>query len=183
MVPRPRRARSAAPSHRSPLEAALYIVLMIGGLIFFHELGHYVLARLMGVHVVEFSIGFGPKLFTIRGKKRHPALPPTEFVIGALPIGGYVRMLGAEPGEDIADDIRDVALNFKPVWRRFLIAAAGPAFNLILPFIIFFIFGLLTTEKLPSVIGDVSPGTPAFDAGLRAGDRITGIDGEEVAYW
>lgn len=161
----------------------LYIVLMIGGLIFVHELGHYLVARRLGVHVVEFSIGFGPKLFGFKGKQRYPGLPPTEYIIAALPLGGYVRMLGADPTEDVPAEVREWALNFKPVWRRFLIALAGPAFNLILPLVLFFFVGLSIDTTTPSIVGTVDPGRPAWQAGIRPGDRITEVAGEPVSYF
>lgn len=163
--------------------SVLYIILMIGGLIFVHEFGHYLAARRLGVHVVEFSIGFGPRLWTIKGKQRDPALPPTEYVIAALPIGGYVRMLGADPTEEVPEEVHAWALNFKPVWRRLIISLAGPAFNLLLPFIVFFFVGLATDATLPSVAGTVDPGHPAWAAGIRPGDRITEVAGEPVRYF
>lgn len=161
----------------------LYIVLMIGGLIFVHELGHYLAARRLGVHVVEFSIGFGPRLWTIKGKQKNPALPPTEYIIAALPVGGYVRMLGADPTEEVPDEVHAWALNYKPVWRRFVISLAGPGFNLLLPLVVFFFVGLATDATMPSVAGTVDPGHPAWAAGIRPGDRITEVAGEPVRYF
>ena len=84
------------------------------------------------------TIGWSPRVFNFKQKQTRATLPPTEWSIALLPVGGFVKMLGADPMEDVPAEIRDVALNFKPVWRRFLIALAGPLFNLILPFIIFF---------------------------------------------
>ena len=161
----------------------IYFALLLGGLIFFHEFGHFIVARWMGVHVTTFSIGFGPKLFSIKGRKRHEHLPPTEYVIAALPLGGYVKMLGDDPAEEIASEIGDVAFNRKPIWRRLLIVSAGPAFNLILPFIIYFFLLLSTTQLLPSTVGTVVHDGPAWNAGVRPGDRIVEIDGEKVDYW
>lgn len=163
----------------------VYFILLLGGLIFFHEFGHFIVARWMGVHVVTFSIGFGPKLFGFKGKQpADPTLPPTEYIIAALPLGGYVKMLGDAADEDpeAAAQYGDVAFSAKPVWRRFLIVAAGPVFNLILPFIIFFFLNLSASQLSPSTVGVVLPG-PAQAAGIPAGSRITSIDGEEVAYW
>lgn len=163
--------------------SVLYIVLMIGGLIFVHELGHYLAARRLGVHVVEFSIGFGPKLWSFKGKQKDPALPPTEYIIAMLPVGGYVRMLGADPTEDVPEEVKAWALNYKPVWRRLIIALAGPAFNLLLPPVLFFFLGLSVDSTVPTVAGTVDPGHPAWAAGIRPGDRIIEVDGEPVRYF
>lgn len=168
------------------LLTALFTVLLLGGLIFFHELGHYIVARLMGVHVVTFSIGFGPTLFKIRGKQRGE-LDPTEYVIGILPLGGFVRMLGADPTEPVPDAWRAASFQAKAVWKRFLIVAAGPAFNLILPYFIYLIAGLATAEQVPAWVGTVDVTGAAASAGLEPGDRIVGIsdgsDDHEVEYW
>jgi regulator of sigma E protease len=164
------------------LLTALFTVLLLGGLIFFHELGHYIFARWMGVHVVTFSIGFGPTLFKIRGKQKGE-LEPTEYVIGILPLGGFVRMLGADPTEPVPDSWREASFQAKAVWKRFLIVAAGPAFNLILPYFIYLIAGIATAEQVPSWVGTVDVTGAAATAGLKPGDRIVAIDDSEVEYW
>lgn len=161
----------------------LFIVLMIGGLILVHELGHFLVARWMGVHVVEFAIGVGPRVFAWKGKKTHDDLPPTEYVLGLLPFGGYVKMLGYDPSEDAPDTNHALAFPNKAVWRRFLIMVAGPAFNLILPFFLFFFVGLSQSQLVGSTVGSVDPDWPAWQAGLRPGDRIVGLDGEKVDYF
>jgi len=167
---------------------ALYIILLLGGLIFFHELGHFIFARLMGVHVVTFSIGFGPPVLRLPLKRSEPrltpeGLEPTEYVLAAIPLGGYVRMFGDDPEEDIPDVQRAVSFNHKAVWQRFLIMAAGPGFNLLLPFIIFFGLYLMADRITPSVVGTIDQAGPAGAAGLDPGDRITSIQGEPVDYW
>ncbi|MEZ4266079.1 MAG: RIP metalloprotease RseP [Myxococcota bacterium] len=164
------------------LLTALFTVLLLGGLIFFHELGHYIFARWMGVHVVTFSIGFGPTLFKIRGKQKGE-LEPTEYVIGILPLGGFVRMLGADPSEPVPDSWREASFQSKAVWKRFLIVAAGPAFNLILPYFIYLIAGFLTAQQVPSWVGTVDVTGAAAAAGLEPGDRIVAIDDTKVDYW
>ncbi len=161
----------------------LYIALMIGGLIFFHELGHYLVARWMGVHVIEFSVGFGPKVYSWKGKQEHPDVPPTEYIIAALPIGGYVRMYGHDPADAVAESAAAISYRHKPVWRRFLIMFAGPAFNLILPFILFFAVGMGTSELSPSTAGTVDFGGPAWEAGIRPGDTIVGIGDDEIHHF
>ncbi|MFO0746079.1 MAG: site-2 protease family protein [Myxococcota bacterium] len=161
----------------------LPILLTIGGVILVHELGHFLVARWMGIYVVEFSIGFGPRLFVFKGKKTHPHLPPTEYAIALLPVGGFVKMLGYDPGDPVPDEAKDVAFGQKPIWRRFLAVAAGPAFNLILPLILFFAVSLTVSKVDGNVVADVIDGYPAAAAGIRAGDRITEIDGEKIEYW
>jgi len=159
-----------------------YIVLLLGGLIFFHELGHFLLARLHGVHVVTFSIGFGPTVMRIMGRKKGD-MPATEYVIAALPLGGYVRMLGHDPAEVVDEADLPYSFETKTVWQRFTIMVAGPGFNLILPYIIYFIAGMMTSQHMPSSIGMVNDDSPAQRQGLKSGDRLASIEGEEVHYW
>ena len=159
-----------------------YIVLLLGGLIFFHELGHFLFARWNGVHVVTFSIGFGPTVMRIMGRQKGD-MPPTEYVIAALPLGGYVRMLGHDPGEVVDEAHKEFSFESKSVWQRFTIMAAGPGFNLILPYFIYFIAGLMTVEHMPSSIGMVNDNSPAQRQGLKSGDRLSSINGEPIHYW
>jgi regulator of sigma E protease len=146
------------------------IVLLLGGLIFVHELGHFVVAKLMGVKVVRFSIGFGPRLFGVqRGE--------TEYRIALLPLGGYVKMAGDDPSESLApEDAGRGFLEQRP-WKRLLIAVAGPAANLIFPGVIYIALALAQNgEPAPGpVVGTVAPGTPAAEAGLLPGDRILSV--------
>lgn len=168
------------------MEQVLFFILMIGVLILVHEYGHYLLARLMGVHVVEFAIGVGPKIMKIKGKKRFAGeveLPRTEFTIGALPFGGFVRMLGTDPHEVVPPEIDQVSFNARPVWRRFLIMIAGPAFNILLALVIYFATGLGESKLPSSLMGSIDVSGPAAEVGLRPGDRIVAIDGEEVRYF
>lgn len=145
-------------------------VVLLGALIFVHELGHFIVAKLLRVKVVRFSIGFGPRLFGfIHGE--------TEYQIAALPLGGYVKMAGDDPGEPVAPEDRGRGFLEQKPWRRFCIAAAGPAMNLAFPVVIYFAIGLAQNGKLvpgPS-IGAISPGTPAAEAGLEPGDRILSV--------
>ncbi|HEY7724552.1 MAG TPA: site-2 protease family protein [Anaeromyxobacteraceae bacterium] len=146
------------------------IVLLLGGLIFVHELGHFAVAKALGVKVLRFSIGFGPRLagFT---------LGETEYRIAALPLGGYVKMAGDDPAELPRPEDRGRGFLEQGPGRRFLIAAAGPAANLLLPVALYFAVGLLQNGKpVPGpVIGAVAPGSPAQNAGLRPGDRILSV--------
>lgn len=152
-------------------------VIVLGVLIFFHELGHFLVARFFGVGVEKFSLGFGPKIF---GKK----VGITEYRISAIPLGGYVKMVGEEPDAEV--DPEQVALSFthKHVLKRILIVAAGPVFNLLLAVLIFYgIFQISGTIILKPIIGDVQDGTPAQAAGLKKGDDIVDINGRQVETW
>ncbi|MGM0555901.1 MAG: site-2 protease family protein, partial [Myxococcota bacterium] len=153
----------------------LYFVILIGVLIFVHEFGHFIVAKAFDVKVIRFSIGFGPKIagFT-KGE--------TEYVICALPLGGYVQMLGfaLDEVEEIPEHERDRALMMKPIWQRTLITLAGPGFNVILPILIYFIATMGMTTAPPAKVGEVFAETPAAEAGLMPGDKITAIDGEKI---
>ena len=155
----------------------LSFVVVLGVLIFFHEFGHFLIARLFGVGVEKFSLGFGPRLI---GKK----FGRTDYRVSAIPLGGYVKMVGEEPGEEVAP--ADIAISFthKHVLKRMCIVAAGPFFNVLLAIIIFFsIFLISGLFILKASVGEVKQGSPAFAAGLKPGDEITAIDGKPVSNW
>jgi regulator of sigma E protease len=148
----------------------LAFLLVLGVLIFVHELGHFILAKLMGVKVVRFSLGFGPRLLGFqRGE--------TEYRIAALPLGGYVKMAGDDPTAEVAPEDRGRGFLEQPPWKRLLIAVAGPAMNLLLPLVLF--VGLIWAQngtQVPSaMVGTVVPGSPAEKAGLEPGDRIVSL--------
>jgi len=152
-------------------------VIVLGILIFFHELGHFLVARFFGVGVEKFSLGFGPKLF---GKK----IGRTEYVVSIMPLGGYVKMVGEEPNADISPVDMPFSFTHKHVFKRILIVAAGPFFNFLLAVIIFFgIFQSYGTFVLKPTIGDVTEGSPAYQAGLQKDDEIIEIDGFAVKSW
>jgi len=149
----------------------------LGVLIFFHEFGHFIVARLFGVGVEKFSLGFGPRLI---GKK----VGITDYRISAIPLGGYVKMVGEEPDAEI--DPEDIPLSFthKHVAKRMLIVAAGPVFNILLAVIIFFgIFLVSGTFILKPSVGSVKQGSPAFAAGIEKGDLITAINESAINSW
>ena len=153
------------------------LIIVLGVLIFFHELGHFLVARLLGVGVEKFSLGFGPKLV---GKK----IGITEYRISAIPLGGYVKMVGESPDSEL--DPSDIPISFthKHVFKRILIVAAGPLFNILLALIIFFgIFQISGLLILKPGIGDVNEGTPAYTAELKKDDLVVSIDGADISSW
>ena len=137
-----------------------------------HELGHFVWAKVFGVKVLRFSLGFGPRLigFT-RGE--------TEYVIAAIPLGGYVRLLGELPGDVVTKKDEGRAFSEQPLWRRIIIVLAGPVMNLAFPLLLYFVVFLGERDMSPPVIGTVLPGAPA-DGHLMPGDRVLAVDGTEV---
>jgi regulator of sigma E protease len=146
------------------------IVLLLGGLIFVHELGHFVVAKALGVKVIRFSIGFGTRLFGFtRGE--------TEYRISLLPLGGYVKMAGDDPSEEVAPEDRGRGFLEQSPWRRLLISAAGPAANLIFPALVYFALFVAQngSPTAAAAVGTVQPGSPADVAGLRPGDRILSV--------
>jgi regulator of sigma E protease len=152
-------------------------IIVLGVLIFFHEFGHFLIARLFGVGVEKFSLGFGPRLF----RKK---VGITDYRLSAIPLGGYVKMVGEEPDAEV--DPADLPLSFthKHVFKRMLIVAAGPVFNILLAILIFFgIFWASGTFIMKPSIGSVRAGSPAEAAGLMKGDLITVINGTAINSW
>jgi regulator of sigma E protease len=158
--------------------AIVAAVLAISLLIVVHEAGHHLAARLFGMRVERFSVGFGPVL--LRARRRG-----TEFALSALPFGGYVKIAGMGPGEDVAADDAGAYANH-PAWRRFLVILAGPAMNYVAAIAI--ATACLVSVGLPSPdpaarLGALTVGQPAERAGLVPGDRILAVDGTPIATW
>jgi len=152
-------------------------IVVLGVLIFFHELGHFLIAKLFGVGVEKFSLGFGPRIL---GKK----VGITDYRISAIPLGGYVKMVGDEPDSELSPDQIPHSFTHKPVLKRMLIVAAGPAFNLLLAAIIFFgFFAISGIDDVTPVVRYVEKGGVAEKAGLREGDRVISINGHAIESW
>jgi len=165
--------------------SVLYFLLLVGVLVVIHELGHFVAAKLLDVKVLRFSIGYGRPLVRV-------TLRETEYQIAAFPLGGYVRILGIEGHDKAGDEAggkaghrSDARRSFasRPLWQRLVIVFAGPAANLVLPLIIYFVFFAGHSVLKAAVIGDVIDGGAAARAGLEPGDRVLEIDGKAVRYF
>ncbi len=151
----------------------LYFVLLVSSLIFIHESGHFAFAKIFGVKVLTFSIGFGPKILRIRGKE-------TEYCVALLPFGGFVKMLEeSKRSEPILPEDRHRTFEAQALWKRVVIVLAGPAMNLLFPIALYTSVFLEVEQFLPPTVGQVIPGKPA-DGKLYPGDRILRVDGDEV---
>jgi regulator of sigma E protease len=152
----------------------LYFVLLVSSLIFVHESGHFAFAKIFGVKVITFSIGFGPRLVRIRGAE-------TEYCLGLLPFGGFVKMLEeSKRSEPILPEERGRTFEAQALWKRVVIVLAGPAMNVVFPVALYTSVFLEDSEFLPPTVGVVDPGKPA-DGKLEPGDRIDSLDGEPVS--
>ena len=182
----------------------VYAIIVLGILIFVHELGHFLLAKLMGVTVEKFSLGFGPKLL---GKK----IGETEYLLSALPLGGYVKMFGEggfieggeahhppedegseavkpeESGEpvqrELTEEEKQRSFAHKPVPARIAIVMAGPVFNLLFAWLIFIVLCMIGVPTVTTKIGEVFKDKPAAKAGLEKGDAITAINNTPIMRW
>lgn len=161
----------------------LIFIIILGLVIFIHELGHFLMARRAGVFVKEFAMGMGPKLFSFRGRKQALNAIPGEddvtvFSLRALPIGGFCAVRGEEEGVEGDQE----ALNNKTILQRGLFMLGGSLFNFIMAFVVFFVLALLVGYTIPRVYM-VAEGSPAYESGLMVGDRITHFNGTGVRLW
>ncbi len=155
--------------------SVLYFLLLVGVLVVIHEMGHFVVAKLLDVKVLRFSFGYGRPLV-------RATIGETEYQICVFPLGGYVRILGIE-GESTTKADAGRSFSARPLWQRIVIILAGPAANLVLPVIIYFVFFAGHTMLPAAVIGDVLEGGAAARAGIEPGDRVVTINGRGMRYW
>jgi regulator of sigma E protease len=157
--------------------AIVSAIIGIGILIIIHELGHFFLAKKTGVGVLTFSVGFGPKL--LRKK-----IGETEYALSAFPLGGYVKMVGEDPEEEVSNADIKRSFSHQKIIKRVAIVAAGPLFNLLLAVVLFAaIFMLYGVPVLTTRIAGVDPNSPAAKAGIQKGDRVVAVDGRAIQKW
>ena len=156
---------------------SIFIALLIlSFLVFFHELGHFIVARICGVKVEVFSIGFGKKLVSWR-------FGQTEYALSIIPLGGYVKLKGQDDSNPKLKNYEADSYLSKSPWQRIAILLAGPFFNLFLAFLLYMAVGLLGKASLLPVVGEVKENYPAAQAGIKAGDRILAINGKDIKTW
>ncbi|QAR34232.1 RIP metalloprotease RseP [Geovibrio thiophilus] len=157
-------------------------IILLGLLIFFHELGHFLVAKYFKVYVEKFSIGFGPKLFSWKRGE-------TEYMLSAIPLGGYVKMYGdgadynPEGDTETPPEMKERAFNNKPLYARSLIVFAGPFANFLLAAIVYAVIFMAGVPRATAVIGELMPDMPAVEAGLLEGDKVISVDGKQVTFW
>ena len=164
----------------SLLMTILSFIVVLGILIFVHELGHFLLAKAVGVRVLKFSLGFGPRLF---GKK----VGDTDYRVSAIPLGGYVKMAGDSPYDEVSEEDKQYSFLSQKNWKKILIVAAGPFFNFFFAiFVLWIVFMIGVPVGEPrddAIIGELTPDFPAMEAGLLNDDAIVSIDGNRVGDW
>ena len=158
------------------IQTVLSFLVALMVLVSIHEFGHFYVARRCGVKVLRFSIGFGQVLWRRRDRQG------TEYVLAALPLGGYVKMLDEREGEVLPEE-RHLAFNNKNVWQRIAIVAAGPLANIILAVLLFWVLFIPGHKDLIPVIGTIEPGSIAAEAGLESGQEVVAIDGKPTPTW
>ena len=152
----------------------LAVIIVFGLLIFIHELGHFLVAKRLGIGVEKFSLGFGPKIAALRFRE-------TEYRLSLLPLGGYVKLVGDDPRSEESRQAN--AFLSQPVRKKIAVVFAGPLFNLLLAIAIFVLIFMIGVPTLTTVVGEVLPDSPALQAGLQPGDRIVAINAEPITRW
>ncbi len=161
------------------MNSVLSFILVLGVLIFVHELGHFLLAKAFGVKVLKFSLGFGNKVIGRQWGE-------TEYLISAFPLGGYVKMYGEQSEEEVRPEDRHRSFSHKPVWQRFGIVFGGPLFNLVFAVALFFVMFVFAGMPEPvdsTKIGEVNAGSVAEQVGLKSGDVVRAVNGAPTTSW
>jgi len=151
-------------------------LIIFSFLIFFHELGHFIAARFFGVRVEVFSIGFGKRFITKQ-------IGDTEWSLSVIPLGGYIRMKGQDDSDPKFISYDHDSYNSKSPWQRIIISLAGPLANFLLAFLLYLSISQIGMPKLLSTVADLNQSHPAYEAGMRIGDKITNINGRPIVYW
>ncbi|MCX5811217.1 MAG: RIP metalloprotease RseP [Proteobacteria bacterium] len=154
----------------------IYGFIALSLLILVHELGHFLVARWANVKVLSFSLGFGKKLLSFKKGE-------TEYALSAIPLGGYVKMLGEAPGEEVPEEEISRSYSNKPPLVKMLIAFMGPFFNILFALVLFYFVFLSGYSVLSTKVGSVDKNYPAYAAGIREGDTLLAIDGKSIAEW
>ncbi len=156
------------------MSSLIYFIIVLGVLVIVHEFGHFITAKHLGVRVEKFSIGFGPKLCSAK-------YGDTEYLISAIPLGGYVKMTGEDPSEKMTG-ARCEFLS-RSVFDRFKIILAGPLLNYILAFVVFSVIFMFGSPTMTTEVGSLLKDYPALSSGIKTGDKILSVDGKNVKYW
>lgn len=158
------------------LISLIYGIIALSLLIFVHELGHFIVARIFDVKVLTFSLGFGKKLISFKGRE-------TEYALSAIPLGGYVKLLGESPDDIVNEEEAHRAYSNKPPLIKMLIAFTGPFFNILFAFLLFYIVFISGYNVLSTKVGSVEKNYPAYEAGIKPGDIIVAVDNIKVQEW
>ena len=164
-------AISAVLSH-----PVIAIVLLLGILVFVHELGHFLVGKACGISVEIFSIGFGPVVFSVKKGE-------TDYRLSAIPLGGFVKFYGSVPGEEVPKELLGTEFHTAGLWSRFATIIAGPLANFLLAIVCYFAIGLHGISHPPPLVGEIMQGSPAERAGLQFNDLVTEINKEKIETW
>ncbi|MEN6433462.1 MAG: RIP metalloprotease RseP [Smithella sp.] len=151
-------------------------IILLGVLIFVHEFGHFLAARILDVGVLKFSLGFGPKIVS---KK----VGETEYALSWIPLGGFVKLLGESGNEELSPEDEKRSFFKQAIWKRMLIVLAGPVFNFLLAILIFVIVFMYGLPNLTAVVGTVQKESASMEAGMMNGDKIISINGQKIIFW